>query len=242
MLFTIELYDKLDSTNSFAKRRILKGEALSFCAILCRDQTKGRGTKDRTWVSMEGNVFLSVVLPIAPKIYNTASVKNARPLLLSSEFFERSYANKSGVYFGAYQPSCTGSINRQADFDELRRQSTETSECLSLCAGLAVARAVKWACPNAFVSVKYPNDILIDGLKVSGILIEIAENLIIVGVGLNLAASPTFATYLQKYTVGLDYWSVVYVTLHEIEQSFGQLVDIGLPYVKEQLTHFAGNP
>ncbi len=43
--------------------------------------------------------------------------------------------------------------------------------------------------------IKWPNDILIDGKKVSGILIEYAGNFVIVGIGINIKTNPTVATY-----------------------------------------------
>ena len=43
--------------------------------------------------------------------------------------------------------------------------------------------------------IKWPNDILIDGKKVSGILIEYAQNFVIVGIGINIATCPTIKDY-----------------------------------------------
>lgn len=43
--------------------------------------------------------------------------------------------------------------------------------------------------------IKWPNDILIDGKKVSGILIEYAQNFVIVGVGINIKTAPKIKDY-----------------------------------------------
>ena len=43
--------------------------------------------------------------------------------------------------------------------------------------------------------IKWPNDILIDGKKVSGILIEYASRFVIVGIGINIKTNPTVAAY-----------------------------------------------
>lgn len=43
--------------------------------------------------------------------------------------------------------------------------------------------------------IKWPNDILIDGKKISGILIEYAQNFVIVGIGINIATCPTIKDY-----------------------------------------------
>lgn len=60
---------------------------------------------------------------------------------------------------------------------------------LSLLAGVAVCEAVEAWCPAA---IKWPNDVLIEGRKVAGILAEMdgagAERAIIVGIGVNVNA------------------------------------------------------
>ena len=48
--------------------------------------------------------------------------------------------------------------------------------------------------------IKWPNDILIDGKKVSGVLIEYAQNFVIVGIGINIATCPTVKEYKTAKT------------------------------------------
>lgn len=43
--------------------------------------------------------------------------------------------------------------------------------------------------------IKWPNDILIDGKKVCGVLIEYAQNFVIVGIGINISTCPTVKEY-----------------------------------------------
>ena len=59
-------------------------------------------------------------------------------------------------------------------------------ETLPLRAGLAVARALETAVPDVRVQVKWPNDLLIGGRKVGGILCERASGAALAGIGLNL--------------------------------------------------------
>lgn len=53
-------------------------------------------------------------------------------------------------------------------------------------------------------TIKWPNDILIDGAKVAGILIEYAGAFVIVGIGVNIKTNPTVAEYkttkLENYS------------------------------------------
>ena len=65
---------------------------------------------------------------------------------------------------------------------------TETlKKYLSFMTGLALAESL----PEFDVHLKWPNDVLLDGKKVAGILLETTEDKIIVGIGVNLIASPT---------------------------------------------------
>ena len=43
--------------------------------------------------------------------------------------------------------------------------------------------------------IKWPNDILVDGKKISGILIEYAQNFVIIGIGVNIANCPKIKDY-----------------------------------------------
>lgn len=43
--------------------------------------------------------------------------------------------------------------------------------------------------------IKWPNDVLIDGKKISGVLIEYSRNFVIVGIGINIKTCPTVKEY-----------------------------------------------
>ncbi len=61
---------------------------------------------------------------------------------------------------------------------------------LSFVAAVALARALDdWVAP-ARLGLKWPNDILLDGVKVAGILLEGGGGATIVGFGVNLAGHP----------------------------------------------------
>ena len=71
-----------------------------------------------------------------------------------------------------------------------------TADCpsphtLSLVAGLAVYEALAPLLPpTASAMVKWPNDLLLNGAKLAGILLERSGGTIIVGIGVNLAQAP----------------------------------------------------
>lgn len=62
---------------------------------------------------------------------------------------------------------------------------------LALVAGLALLEAVSPLIPPpSQAQLKWPNDLLIDGAKLSGILLEGAGGAVVVGIGVNLAHAP----------------------------------------------------
>jgi BirA family biotin operon repressor/biotin-[acetyl-CoA-carboxylase] ligase len=61
---------------------------------------------------------------------------------------------------------------------------------LALVAAVALEDAVRTFAPDAPLTLKWPNDLLIGGAKLSGILLERAEDAVIIGFGVNLAHHP----------------------------------------------------
>ena len=98
-------------------------------------QTGGRGRRGRTWSSLPGNLFASVL---------------TRP-----------------------------------------RVGEGPSQQLSFVAALALVRALDaWVAPSR-LTLKWPNDVLLDGIKVAGILLEKQGVATIIGFGVNLATHPS---------------------------------------------------
>ena len=62
---------------------------------------------------------------------------------------------------------------------------------LALVAGLAVLEAVSAILPPPYAAqLKWPNDVLVGGAKLAGILLERVGDTVVVGIGVNLAAAP----------------------------------------------------
>jgi BirA family biotin operon repressor/biotin-[acetyl-CoA-carboxylase] ligase len=61
---------------------------------------------------------------------------------------------------------------------------------LALVAAVALDDAVRTFAPEAPLVLKWPNDLLIDGAKLSGILLERADDAVVIGFGVNLAHHP----------------------------------------------------
>jgi BirA family biotin operon repressor/biotin-[acetyl-CoA-carboxylase] ligase len=82
--------------------------------------------------------------------------------------------------------------------------SLDQKTTLSLVTGIALTRAIKNILENAEnidIVLKWPNDVMINGKKCAGILLENIEGKLIVGIGVNVASSPfEGATYLSEYS------------------------------------------
>ena len=132
---TLLSYDCLDSTNSEALRLIASGKASDGIVIHADRQTAGRGRRDASWESPEGNLYLTLITKVSDQ--------------------------------------------------RLAGQ-------LAFVASLAIRDAViKFLDNTTTVSCKWPNDLLLNGKKLSGILIEAANGLYVVGIGINLTPVPS---------------------------------------------------
>jgi BirA family biotin operon repressor/biotin-[acetyl-CoA-carboxylase] ligase len=64
------------------------------------------------------------------------------------------------------------------------------AQTLSLVAGLALIEAIEAAVPGQPLMLKWPNDLLLLGKKLSGILLERSGERVAIGIGVNLASAP----------------------------------------------------
>lgn len=105
---------------------------------------------------------------------------------------------------------------------------------LSFAAALAASDVCRVELPDRQVRVKWPNDVLIDGQKICGVLLESADApgrviQLVVGVGLNIAAAPDIPEYpatslallgadidagtaLERLVTRFEHWRSVWAT------------------------------
>lgn len=69
------------------------------------------------------------------------------------------------------------------------RPTDPPAPTLALVTVVALEEAVRVFLPTG-ATIKWPNDLLIDGAKLSGVLLERAEDAVVVGIGVNLAHHP----------------------------------------------------
>jgi BirA family biotin operon repressor/biotin-[acetyl-CoA-carboxylase] ligase len=70
------------------------------------------------------------------------------------------------------------------------RSGDPPAATLSLVAGLALIEAVDVAAPAQPLMLKWPNDVLLAGSKLAGILLERSGERVVAGFGVNLASAP----------------------------------------------------
>lgn len=108
---------------------------------------------------------------------------------------------------------------------------------LSLAAGVAAAEA----CGHG-VRLKWPNDLLLDGAKLGGILVEATPTKMICGIGINLGWSPPGGArldedrdrLLETLRIELERWSsadreAVLARWRELSDTLGRRVRVELP-------------
>ena len=101
---------------------------------------------------------------------------------------------------------------------------------LVIISSLSLYQALKSLCIHQNIQLKWPNDILIDNAKVSGILLEKAEgDYFIVGIGVNIAQSPSSENLI--YPVTSLYEKAIITTPNAVLQTF-------LQKFTENLCHF----
>ena len=128
----------------------------------------------------------------------------------------RQGAGEGTLVFAARQTQGRGRMGRKwespeggAYFSLILRPSRPPAEApqLSLVAGLSAAEAIHEQ-TNLSPSIRWPNDILLDGKKVAGILTEARDGAVVLGIGINVttdpAALPDTATSLAASGISYD--------------------------------------
>ena len=114
---------------------------------------------------------------------------------------------------------------------------------LSLVAGLAVAAALEHEI-GSLALLKWPNDVLVDGYKVAGILFEASAGVVVCGIGINvnqaerdLPPSPRAPATSLRIAAGrpLDRGSLLAKLLVELERRYVAWLESGLERLADEL-------
>ncbi|KAB2978138.1 MULTISPECIES: biotin--[acetyl-CoA-carboxylase] ligase [unclassified Wolbachia] len=183
--FHIHHYKEVSSTNKEALDLIDKGIS-NETVIIADKQTEGRGRTGKSWISPEGNFYASLVINLFNDYLNESqlSVSFQRVTLESRKKEEWIPVSSTGMTSEGIGMTEKGLVNKIADVSKL----TE----LTFVTALAVGNTILSFINGLNLQYKWPNDVLIDGKKISGILLEKRSNSnwLIIGIGINVNHAP----------------------------------------------------
>lgn len=115
--------------------------------------------------------------------------------------------------------------------------SPERDPRLSYAVAVAVAETI--ASFGIRPQIKWPNDILVDNKKISGILIEYSGPFVIVGIGINIKSNPTVSASYE--TTKMDIYSDVPKTelLNRLMRNLDKWMRTDFARVRERWTNLA---
>ncbi|MFT4313759.1 MAG: biotin--[acetyl-CoA-carboxylase] ligase [Wolbachia pipientis] len=186
--FHIHYYKEVSSTNKEALDLIEKGIS-NETVIIADKQTEGRGRTRKSWISLEGNFYASLVV----NLFNNYLDKS--PLSVSLQRVTLESRNQE-----AWIPvSSTGMTSDGTGITVgLTSQVKDISKLteLTFVTAVAVGNTLLSFINDLNLQYKWPNDILIDGKKISGILLERRSNShwLVIGIGINVNHAPLSGT------------------------------------------------
>ena len=111
-----------------------------------------------------------------------------------------------------------------------------------------MAKTVKALSDSADVRIKWPNDIYLNGKKLSGILIEnIKDSLWAIGIGVNIIGSPQIkdmpyqATSLKESGINSERTAFLAQYLEQFQRDVAQYKNKGFTFIKEEWLKYALN-
>ncbi|MDX1923955.1 MAG: biotin--[acetyl-CoA-carboxylase] ligase [Rickettsiaceae bacterium] len=82
--FHLLLLDEIDSTNDEAKRIALSGQSPDYLVICAKKQNKGRGRSGNNWESLDGNLFMSLIVPSSKDLDSMSQLSFVSSLALEN--------------------------------------------------------------------------------------------------------------------------------------------------------------
>lgn len=170
----------------------------------------------------------------------------------------KQYSSKSGKYIVVYAKKQTAGRGRRGRNWESPRGNLFFSMAfeyelqrageLAFACSLSLLQAVKKIAPYADIKLKWPNDVLLNNAKMSGILLEKgAEKYMIVGVGVNVAASPKIEnavydiTSLADADIKIKQQELLHLFMESFSQNLSLLQANGFAVLREKWLENAKN-
>ena len=103
------------------------------------------------------------------------------------------------------------------------RKGDPPAQTLSLAAGLALVEAIDVAAPGHSLMLKWPNDVMLLGRKLAGILLERSGDRVAIGFGVNLASAPPIP---DRQSASLEGVLLPHAFAPLLAGSFARLLDL----------------
>lgn len=171
--FHIHHYKEVPSTNKEALGLIEKGIS-NETVIIADKQTEGRGRTGKSWISPEGNLYASLIINQETDVSKLTELTFVTALAVGNTLLSLNFLNNQ-THCGVIPVRDTGI-----------HTFSSGSQCQST--GMTRDQFIN----DLNLQHKWPNDVLIDGKKISGILLEKKSNSnwLIIGIGINVNHAP----------------------------------------------------
>ncbi len=199
--FRLHTFERIDSTNDEARRRAAAG-APEFTLILAREQSAGRGRRGNAWTSPAGNLHCSLLLRPSRSAAEAAQLGFAAALA-AAETAEHFLRGRHPRESGEYPPVAPAKAGAQDNGTSL---APSPPPSVQWTLGRREARLrgndglEQSGSHAAEITLKWPNDVLLGGAKLAGILLESRSagdrlEYLVIGIGMNLASHPADQPY-----------------------------------------------
>lgn len=168
----IHYFAKLDSTMLEAKKCITLQKSCPRL-IIAGEQTQGKGRFGRIWFAPKGNLYVTIIQPIEHPIDQIPIIVGVAVAEVLIQLIGQTTVCHSDE---RQDPEKSDAINTQCEISLLDSDVRQNDK-------------------SGIVTLKHPNDVLIDGKKICGILIEKYEPFYSVGIGINIVSSPLVQSY-----------------------------------------------
>ncbi|HJD55714.1 MAG TPA: biotin--[acetyl-CoA-carboxylase] ligase [Rickettsia endosymbiont of Pyrocoelia pectoralis] len=195
--YKLFVFDELDSTNSEAIRIAQSQKPNINCAVLAKSQTRGRGRSGKSWQSSTGNLHASLLIKPNKELELLPQLSFVTALAVYDSI-ESSLQEKTA----SFDEVSMQQHLRRNDRIQLNSQSFRQDEFKAEPAERIKIREHRRMSQNSLASsfvndavrLKWPNDVLINGKKISGILLESVkvddDYYLIIGIGINITYHP----------------------------------------------------
>lgn len=201
--YRIEAHESVGSTNALALQRAVEGDPGKLW-VVANEQTEGRGRRGRSWSTPRGNLAATLLVTGSFNAPTAATLGFVAGLSLG-DALEQFHEKWTPVF--RPEPPKLRSLDQSGVSMKRRDDLGATIVRANHSVGLGGGEA-----RGGRFELKWPNDVLFDGKKLAGILLEsstMGDRLAVaIGIGVNVASHPENLPYpttsLKEFDAGAD--------------------------------------